>query len=542
MRLFRAWKRSNSIRPSTPAIPLAMETLEGRTLLSGSVTSLTLVNADTERDLMTLNNGAVLNLAALPTRNLNIRANISGTVECVRFALDANSNYRTENYAPYSLAGDSGTAYDAWTPSAGSHILTATAYSADNASGIVGTPLTITFSVTDQRTIPGPPQTAVNKAIAQPLIRYSRTLPGGAHVSQAGGGAPEVLAMAAYAGNTSADQRLLEQMRYTITGGNDISANGGYPSQHERHVTGMYAIARNTPRIWNQLTATEKTKIDLLMKAALVASAFTTSDSNPYVMARTQQYALDGDSNLSRDWNPNYREGMIGAMLVGLAYFGGPENATRILDSYDHASFVAQLKTHGLTNIHQTFTWQATHPTSKAPTGATIQSAVRNYRYNGLPLTSYMAIYWKLASNTFSKTVTTGLYNGAGYKGYGKMLSSASTLPNKGALGMIAEFDSVDAGGPRSSAVYAYNAYRVHQINHLVLLTTGFWQANTPEATNSLARMRIGAIDLWYKLDHTYSDYANGAFRGAQNSSATDKGYEFARPLWGSVVRIYHKI
>ena len=36
-----------------------------------------------------------------------------------------------------------------------------------------------------------------------------------------------------------------------------ITANGGYPAQHERHVTAMYLAARHTPRIWADLTDDE---------------------------------------------------------------------------------------------------------------------------------------------------------------------------------------------------------------------------------------------------------------------------------------------
>ncbi|RYU74628.1 hypothetical protein EWM57_20380, partial [Hymenobacter persicinus] len=39
-----------------------------------TVTSFTLVNADTDQDIQTLAPGAVINLSTLPTRNLNIRA------------------------------------------------------------------------------------------------------------------------------------------------------------------------------------------------------------------------------------------------------------------------------------------------------------------------------------------------------------------------------------------------------------------------------------------------------------------------------------
>ena len=63
-------------------------------------------------DIGPLQNGDTLNLSTLPTRHLNVRANTSPSpVGSVRFALDANGNYRTENNAPYSLAGDTGGNY-----------------------------------------------------------------------------------------------------------------------------------------------------------------------------------------------------------------------------------------------------------------------------------------------------------------------------------------------------------------------------------------------------------------------------------------------
>jgi hypothetical protein len=41
----------------------------------GAVICYTLINADTDKDIQTLSNGAILNLATLPTKNLNICAN-----------------------------------------------------------------------------------------------------------------------------------------------------------------------------------------------------------------------------------------------------------------------------------------------------------------------------------------------------------------------------------------------------------------------------------------------------------------------------------
>jgi hypothetical protein len=119
------------------------------------VISFTLINADTDQPIATfdpLNDGATLNLATLPTRNLNIRANTSpAIVGSVRFGWNTNSNYRTQNDAPYALGGDNNGNYSAWRPSRlGTQALTATPYTRSDARGTAGTALTITFSVIDQ--------------------------------------------------------------------------------------------------------------------------------------------------------------------------------------------------------------------------------------------------------------------------------------------------------------------------------------------------------------------------------------------------------
>ncbi|MEM1128723.1 MAG: DUF5060 domain-containing protein [Bacteroidota bacterium] len=118
-------------------------------VLAQSVTSFTLVNADTDTDIGPLADGAVLDLAALPTLNLNVRANVTGTPGSVRFGYDGNANYRTENVAPYALEGDTNGNYRAWTPALGTHTLTATPFAQARGRGAAGTPLTIGFTVVE---------------------------------------------------------------------------------------------------------------------------------------------------------------------------------------------------------------------------------------------------------------------------------------------------------------------------------------------------------------------------------------------------------
>ncbi len=388
-------------------------------------------------------------------------------------------------------------------------------------------------------TLNSPSQAAINAAIACNLISYGSWYAGGAYTNGSFfGGASVVLAAASHAGNTSADARLFVQIRHTLTPGNEICANGGYPAQHERHVTGMFAIVKNTPRIWDQLTAAEKAKIDLMMKAAFVASAFTTSNNNPYLGS---QRTLDADFNLGRDWNPNYREGMLGGVLVGMVYFGGPAAADAILNNYNHAQFVSQLNAAGLPNTYQIFNWKAANPGSAAPSGTDIQNAVRNYKYYNSGLSDYLGLYVSLVNDTYGATVNAGLNNGAGINGAGKIYSGAATLPNPGALGMLKEFDSGDGGGPRSSAFYAYDGFRPHQTNQLVLVVGGYWPKGTATANAAVARQKIGNTDLWYKLDKGYINYSSGQNRGLVGAAFKEEhGFYYVSSLWTDVLLPYH--
>ncbi|MBX9852182.1 MAG: hypothetical protein K2X86_10550, partial [Cytophagaceae bacterium] len=112
-----------------------------------AIVSFTLVNADTEKDIMTLTEGSVINFSKIGTNKISVRANTSGSTGSVVFGLDGNAKYHVENGAPYSLKGDSNANYAFWTPTVGSHSVTATPYSASNLGGTKGTPLKINFTV-----------------------------------------------------------------------------------------------------------------------------------------------------------------------------------------------------------------------------------------------------------------------------------------------------------------------------------------------------------------------------------------------------------
>jgi len=121
----------------------------------GSVV-FTLVNADTGADIQTLNPGATLNLANLPA-HLSVRANPTvGNVGSVRFGYDANSNFRTDSSAPFSMNGDNGSG-SVYTPvdfTNGSHTLTGTLFTGSSGGGSNIGSSSVQFTVTNGVTPP----------------------------------------------------------------------------------------------------------------------------------------------------------------------------------------------------------------------------------------------------------------------------------------------------------------------------------------------------------------------------------------------------
>ena len=142
-----------------------------RSTTSNQVSSFTLMNASTDQALQTLTDGSTINLAALPTRSLNIRANTSpAQIGSVVLAMSgAQTHTATETLLPYALFGDTNGNYNAWTPAVGSYTLRGTPYSGSKGSGTAGPALTVSFRVINQ-------STASRMALAETLSRPTAAL------------------------------------------------------------------------------------------------------------------------------------------------------------------------------------------------------------------------------------------------------------------------------------------------------------------------------------------------------------------------------
>ena len=109
------------------------------------VTALVLVDAVTDTDLFVLRPDTVLHEEDLPEA-INIRAEVQGNVGSVVFWLN-EVRVRTENVAPYTLAGDTQGDYRPWDYEPGTYTVRAVPYAEDGGNGAAGEGLSLTFEI-----------------------------------------------------------------------------------------------------------------------------------------------------------------------------------------------------------------------------------------------------------------------------------------------------------------------------------------------------------------------------------------------------------
>ncbi len=116
------------------------------------ITSFTLINANTNKPIGTLNDRGTINLADYSANSFSVLANVEGVSRSVVFDFNERNRYKVENFAPYSIGGDF---FGNFTPiqfSLGTNTITATPYKKLFGKGNAGTAITITFNVINEST------------------------------------------------------------------------------------------------------------------------------------------------------------------------------------------------------------------------------------------------------------------------------------------------------------------------------------------------------------------------------------------------------
>lgn len=103
-----------------------------------TVNTLTLINGETNVDVMTLTQGVTVDKALTGLREINIRANASANCQSVRFTINTNRNTRTVNAPGPFLIRPPLTGKPEWEILPGEYVICATPFSGTNGSGTRG--------------------------------------------------------------------------------------------------------------------------------------------------------------------------------------------------------------------------------------------------------------------------------------------------------------------------------------------------------------------------------------------------------------------
>jgi hypothetical protein len=297
--------------------------------------------------------------------------------------------------------------------------------------------------------------------------------------------------------------------------------------QH-REGAGIYlalALAWNTPSIKSSLTIPEQTRLQLTMKATLVACA--------YVMADYTSNLTDGGTNRPSGrldmvgkllfTSPNYAEAYAGSFLYAMSVLGKNTIFT-FLNGYNHATFISDLNSNGLTRISDKFStnFNITEGTLIYDASTAIKKAqliegyVRNIDNNetigrlffkGISLTSIISdpinLTAQLNTECFDKNAREGEYAGQ--------------------LGMASEFMGGDKGGVRDDLYYSTTGVFIDLYNRYLVEKVGYWSASAQSAKKNEIdrRLKVGFSDINPKAWNGYLSYRNA------HKPPPDGGYAF---------------
>lgn len=114
----------------------------------GTVQNFILVNSGSDKALLTIRNGQIIDMARVNTFRFNINVTVSGNVQSIKFGYNTRPLFRSENGDTYAFCGHNVTNfYKCDVLDIGTHTITATPYTEKGLGGEEGSPVQLTFSI-----------------------------------------------------------------------------------------------------------------------------------------------------------------------------------------------------------------------------------------------------------------------------------------------------------------------------------------------------------------------------------------------------------
>lgn len=323
-------------------------------------------------------------------------------------------------------------------------------------------------------------------------------------------------------------------------------------------LTAALAVVRRTPSIWSALTEDEQARVDLIMRGFTALCSFATDDRNDY---RTGP-GMTG--NFCKSWNPNYRIANVANILFSVAYFGSPEAVNEVLATFDYDAYMAKAEAFGFKRWVKRWSTPAFDlpngeraPGAKelltrggaayfgtelgrngqeigAPAGIGV-GVCAPYTYHGNTLDNYKAIWEDLLDVCYQGGPVVSRYGKNEDGTYKAYILDGTTSVVEGQDGMMLEFASGDAQGPRSSCAYTCHDFVMVSAITAALDTLGMYSVNDPANESHIRKMIVGNDDTIYKLEHGYMSYSLG--HGYESHEEKQGSYPIWKSLWNET---YH--
>ncbi|MEK3910261.1 DNRLRE domain-containing protein [Paenibacillus sp. FSL H7-0331] len=309
----------------------------------------------------------------------------------------------------------------------------------------------------------------------------------------------EVIAISVMSGNN--DPKLVERcvriIRKMLT--NEVNMpnlQGGLDSRGQSSMVSSIALLWNNQEVMSRLTEAEKSQLVTFFKAALISTAFTSSDYDQNDNKRSgSRLAMNGDPNTYTS-NPNFWEPNM-TLLYASAFVLGTENVKAILQNYDHMAFIQELANKGLTSIKSCYEKTTGFGTLTAK-AARVEGIVKSdlWSFRTISMDAFLANPMKLHAQTQQST-------------WDRYAEDGDYM---GKLGMEHEFDSTDASGPRESSTYAVLGIDPSLQNRALMDYFGYWNARGSEALRDQVDMlqKVGVSDYYAKTINGYYSQSRG--------------------------------
>jgi hypothetical protein len=346
--------------------------------------------------------------------------------------------------------------------------------------------------------------------------------------------------------------RIVAHLDSAVAGAREPSCRGAIGGWADGPFAMGLALNKQTPAVWDALSAATKEKLDWLMQSLAIAGNYTQNYENNAGVDLYRSF------NFRKHWNPNIQEGYVAVMIAAYLYFGSAEAVNTILAAFDYDTYISQLTNLGLTNI--VTCWQQSGKTLMEDGGSTdnggeIVGVREPFTYKLLPV-DYGP--WPEDLKSAAQALVdegdqvpyepSALYETLALKFYSWQVETEPRMecfinnpppeldPLKGKWGMAYEFNSGDASGLRCSARYVYDGWSINACTLSGLLALG--QLNeTIRIAAVFDRVLTGSDHFLIASEATYTGRSNGEIVTQGAAGFNSIGYPFPKAVYEGHIR-----